>query len=646
MDPVLLKLLKKSRLNSLLGTILFWLLLSPLLLKGQDTRDTTASRVRTQYTTLNQFRNNPGSYQGVDTSLDFIQRYNPIYQRGVFRENLGNYGSPSFSLKFEPFTDGTFYTGMDHYDIYRYNSRTIPFYDSYTPFTNIRFNQRFSGNQEDINGVHARNITPFWNAAIHFTRRNSQGLYLNQETDQTRVGLNSHFQTPNGRYHGFVSGILNNFENQENGGLSSLKDFRNLTGGSRNRASVRLSDAREKSYQNAFNYDHFFFLGAEEIDTVFKKRDTFVQKTVKDRLHFYHNIGLEQFSYGYADNDLSDNPGFYPNIYSDDSSQTRDTFYHSVLTNEFAISNFNKLDTQKREKLRFRAGAELNFRQFGQGAGQENFENLRLKGKVRIPFGDQHVQAKSQFFPVGRYQGDFKSHQVLNLKADSMKVFRFGHKIQSRHPALLKTQMRSNHLKWDNDFKNPLINRFYAQFDQNRMNLEAKVHFTLMNNYVFYGSDIQPQQREAPVRQLASEVNHHYQIGPFHLANDFLFQYSPENDILNLPEWAIRSSLFYKNYFFDRNLQMSMGIDFRYNKQYFAKSYFPEYNLFHIQSEQTIGGYPFFDFFLNFRIGQLRGFFKVQHLNSGFTGDNYLVSPGYPIYPRTFGIGIRWMFFD
>ncbi len=646
MDPVLSKLLKVSKLKSFTGSILLLLFFSPIYLVGQDLKDTTRRGPQTQYTTIKKFRNKPGSFKGIDTGLDFTQRYNPIYEKGNFGENLGNYGSPTFSLKLDPFTDGTFYTGLNHYDIYRYNSRTLPFYDSYTPFTHVKFNQRFSGNQEDISGVHARNITPFWNAAIHFTRRNSQGRYLNQTTDQTKIALNTHFQTPNGRYHGFASGILNNFENRENGGLSSFKEFRNLSSGTRNRAAVKLSDAKEKSQHNAFNYDHFFFLGAEKIDTVFKEQDTFVQKTIKDRLHFHHNIGLERSSYGYKDNSLSENPGFYPSIYNDDSSQTRDTFYQSVLTNEFAISNFNKIDTQKREKFNFRAGAELNFRQFGQGNGQENFQNLRLKGKIRLPFGNHHFKAKSQFFPLGRYQGDFKSHQVLNLKLDSMKVIRFGHKIQRRHPALLKNQMESNHLRWNNDFKNPLINRVYAEYDQNKTDLTAKVHFTLINNYTYFGSDIQPQQREAPVRQLASEVNHHYQIGPFHLANDFLFQYSPENEILNRPEWVIRSSLFYKNHFFDKNLQISTGIDFRYNQRYLGRAYFPEYNIFYVQSRQEIGDYPFFDVFLNIRLGDFRGFVKVQHVNQGFSGDNYLIAPDYPIYPRTFAAGIRWMFFD
>ncbi len=636
------KLLRRNSPNLLKSLPFFCFLLAFI---NTFSQDTVEQNIKTEFTNLRYYQTQPNDWKEVDTSIDFIQRYDPIHQNSVFRENLGNYGSPTFSLKLRPFTDGNFLIGLREYDIYRYKPKTLSFYDSYTPFTHLKFNQRFSGNQQDLSGVHARNITPFWNGSVRFTRRNSEGLYLNQQTDQTRIGINTRFSSPNGRYKGFLSGILNDFKNQENGGVESIKGFKALEGSDRNRASVNLAGVREGFHEKSFNYDHFLFTGPENIDTFFKKNDTFLQRSVQSQFHFHHHIGYGQKSYGYRDKDPGAKAEFYPAIYND-SSLTHDSLNYWLLSNAFAISNFSQSDTPGNESLKMRGGVEWNISQYHFEGTQENFQNLKVKGRIQLPLGKHQFYAKSHFFPLGKYQGNFKSEEAITLALDSFKNLQFGHKIQKRDPALVKTRMRGNHLKWDKNFKDPLINRFHMKLNQNRMNLNAKVYYTLIHNYTYFGRDISPKQIKRPISQIATQVNHHYNFGKVHLSNNFHFQYYSNNEVIHRPDWSLKSSIFYKDKLFDNNLLLATGIDFRYNKPYQANAYFPDFNIFYLQDRRNVGGYPVFDLFLNFRIERFRGFLKVGHLNKGLSGDDYFILPNYPLYPRVFALGVRWMFYD
>lgn len=638
-----LRLLKSNKalfLPLLLCSLAFTI---PKLVQSQDT---TNRPVYTEWNTIERIHGNPDSWIPIDTAIDFLQRYNPIYQRGEFRKNLGNMGSPTFSLKFQPFTDGSFYTGLDHYDIYQYEPSSLKHYNTYTPFTHIKFNQRFSGDQQDLSGVHTRNINPFWNFGIRFTRNNSRGIYLNQETDQTRIGLNTHFQTANGRYQGYLSGVLNNLSQQENGGIESFLNFRDLEGDDRSRASVKLDQAKERYYFRSLQYDHFLFTGPSSRDTVYKNNDTFIRESVDKELYFHHKINFSQTAYGYSQQNLRDHKDFYPAI-NLDSTETRDSFVHNTLSNEFAISNYSQSDSSRDLPFSFRTGIEWNLHQYGQNDERTLFQNLRLKGDITVPFDANYLKVHSQFFPIGRYQGDFKSHQKLRMRVDSYSHIDLGHKIQQRHPSLLKNTMRSNHLQWDNQLDNLLINRFYGHIDHEKAGLDARIQYTLVNNYPYYSKSIAPKQQKKPIHHISSELGYEYQVGNFHLTTDFIFQQFPENEgLVNLPDWAIENSFYYQNEFYKGNLLLATGIDFRYNKPYYADRYFPEYNIFYWQDDQQVGGYPVFDVFMNFRIKRFRGFLKVQHVNKGLSGDNYLLSPDYPLFPRVFTLGIRWMFFD
>jgi hypothetical protein len=46
------------------------------------------------------------------------------------------------------------------------------------------------------------------------------------------------------------------------------------------------------------------------------------------------------------------------------------------------------------------------------------------------------------------------------------------------------------------------------------------------------------------------------------------------------------------------------------------------------------------------KIKIVNAFFKIEHLNSGFSGNNYMLTPHYAMAPRTFKFGVSWKLFN
>jgi hypothetical protein len=74
-------------------------------------------------------------------------------------------------------------------------------------------------------------------------------------------------------------------------------------------------------------------------------------------------------------------------------------------------------------------------------------------------------------------------------------------------------------------------------------------------------------------------------------------------------------------------------------------SYNPVISEFYLQNDQEFGGYPLFDFFVNFRVRTMRVYFKLEHFNSGFGEYNYYSAPTYPYRDFVIRFGLVWNFF-
>ncbi|RYF38725.1 MAG: hypothetical protein EOO38_24375 [Cytophagaceae bacterium] len=92
-------------------------------------------------------------------------------------------------------------------------------------------------------------------------------------------------------------------------------------------------------------------------------------------------------------------------------------------------------------------------------------------------------------------------------------------------------------------------------------------------------------------------------------------------------------------------LFLQAGIIFNYFTKFHADDFNPVVNEFFVQTTKEIGGYPMFDFFINAKIKTCRLYFKCEHFNSAWTGNNYLTATNYPYRDFVIRFGLEWNFF-
>ena len=94
---------------------------------------------------------------------------------------------------------------------------------------------------------------------------------------------------------------------------------------------------------------------------------------------------------------------------------------------------------------------------------------------------------------------------------------------------------------------------------------------------------------------------------------------------------------------------MQIGADVRYFSEYYAPTYAPALQQFHLQDEANhikIGNYPVVNVYANFQLKRTRFFAMFYHINEGMGSRRYFYAPHYPINQRLFKLGVSWNFYD
>jgi hypothetical protein len=96
----------------------------------------------------------------------------------------------------------------------------------------------------------------------------------------------------------------------------------------------------------------------------------------------------------------------------------------------------------------------------------------------------------------------------------------------------------------------------------------------------------------------------------------------------------------------DGKMKFNIGADIYYWTSFYAQSYSPALSLFHNQTNQAVGNYPFLGAFVNFEIKRLRFYLRTEHLTYNLVEKNYFMSPSYPTPEFVLRYGIAWTFYD
>ncbi len=522
----------------------------------------------------------------------------------------------------------------------------IKYYSVATPITDLYFKTVMEQGQS-LDAFVTVNTSERFNISVAFKGLRSLGKYVNQLSSTGNFRFTSSYNTLNKRYYLNFHYTGQDFLNGENGGITTLEDFEGEDAAFQNRArlEVYLTDAKSFMKGKRYFLDHNFRINS---------------KAGNNNLYLTHQFNYETKFFEYNQKTVLSTVG------EDEIYRFGDSFVASGINDQNHYNRmYNKVGAIYENSL-------LGKFQFFAEDFRYNFFYDRVlitqNGIIPSSIGDEINTVGGQYeYRKNKWNGIFQYSNSISDQSLSNFDAKLKYQLNDKNELVLQYQMLNkipDHLyslhqssyigyNWYNVFKNEKINNLEATAKTQWF--EASLQVSSMRDYLFFSNDatdpqqqiITPKQYDKTINYLSVKVSREFKWWKLALDNTVLYQkVDQEDDILNVPQIVTRNSLYYTDYFFKKALFLQTGFTLNYFTKYYVNDYNPVLAEAFVQNEREVGEFPMIDFFVNARIRQTRIFFKLEHLNSRFTGNNFYTAPNYPYRDFMIRFGLVWNFFQ
>lgn len=567
-------------------------------------------------------------YQKIDTSINRIQNYSPY-------NTNGSYGLPSSPLTFSYETKKlgfNFYQAPYQNDVL--NQHHILYYQTKGPFASLT-GIAGSKQEQNFDFLFSNTLKNKLNITLGFKRYGSLGFYKRQQTFTNNFYTTSHYKSKSNRVGYYAFFLFNKNKHLENGGLTSDTVFKENININKQLLALNLSAAKRELRQTTVNFNPWFRLNKnEDSSTVFSH---------------YINYEIEyRGNYSkYLDDGIStDN---YYNVFYFDTLKTNDSSHWRNFSNAL-----NYVLDIKPIHSKLQVGFRNEINQTYQHGFDSVIKNNSLQAGFYINDKSYNGFIKASYIVNGGNATDYQieiNNEIIKKLVIRDKSFPYKLLInfsrEQRHPDYIYNRWISNHYQWKNNFVpiekiqstigvSSLDNRFgFGVISQN------------IKNQIYLNELVTPEQTSATIQIMTAFIYKDFLIAK-HLGINVKYNYqsSSYQAITSLPTHIFNSALFYQGALFKNALQLQVGFNATYFSEFNGMAYSPALNMYYVQTQKTVGNYPYVDFFINARIKPVRFFIKIDHVNQGFFGSNYSLTPNYIQNDRAFKFGLNWLFFD
>ena len=618
-------------------------------------RDPFADSVSIRFKYIDSVR----SYTFDSSLIDFYIKV-PLKSEYVW---LGNNGTATTSLLFNPSTRPGWDPGFHAFDAYAFNTEQTRFYNTTRPFTELNY-LIGSGAEQFINILHTQNIKPNWNFAFQFRLINAPGFFKSQSTNHSNLRLNSYYQSPNKRYGIYFIGLTNSLQSAESGGIANDSFLVDKTGTYSDRFNIPINTAGDATYsRDPFNtqlktgnkYNELKLLVRQQYD--FGKKDSVVTDSTVIKL-FYPRFRIEHTlqynSYKYLFQDIAPDSAFYKKNY-DIAFNPGDSIVYSnswkEIVNDFSIYQFPDIKNQQQF---LKVGASLqNLSLKRYDSTRDMLYNVFVHGEYRNRTRNKKwdIEAHGQFYVTGFNAGDYRAYislqRLLSRKLGSLQV---GFENANRTPSyLLRNTSGFPVVAPSNGTNKENITHLFGAITIPSLQMQLSGHYYLIGNYAYFKNFYEADQQTTPFKVLQIKGSKDFRISKFwHWYADVAVQKTAGNTPVNIPLLYLRNRLVFQGQFF-KNLNIALGLDSRYYTPYTADNYSPVTGQFLPQDSIRIANLPDIAAFVNFRIRSFSAFVRLENLNTleldgfSFTNNN-MAAPLYPYQGLLFKVGIFWNF--
>ena len=587
----------------------------------------------------------------VDTSLTIAKDYKFNYLR---KDRYGllpfaNTGQTYNTLIYDFDQQGTTPGSVAQARHFNYMEvEDIKYFHLPTPVTDLYYRSVFQQGQQ-LDAFFSMNTSERLNFSIGYKGVRSLGQYLNSlvSTGNFRAAIS--YRTKNDKYHIRAHWVAQDLLNEENGGLTqqALSQFLSEDNefAEREQLGVNLNDTENildgtRVYLN----HHFDLLHRKDslhnyslrVGHIFNSENKFYQLTQNTSSDLFG----DSFNQG-SFRDRTDQEEVYNELFLtyEDEKLGQLTFQANALSYDYGYKTTIIVD-QDQDGVNEVIPDQLQGTNLSIGGGYSNkIGNLAIDGDVRV-----NVAGAFDGFNVhGNIAYDIKGQG--HLKASILSNSR-----PANYNHLLSQSNYVNYI-WHNEpnYDNVKTNTLQGTFTSKKW-ANIDVSASTINDYAYFGlttdSLVTSLQSQEAVNHLKITANKEFKYRKYALDATVTIQdVSGAEGVLNVPDVVTRGSLYFSDRLFKKALLLQTGVTFNYFTKYHLNGYDPVLAEFFVQNTQELGAFPLIDVFVNMKVRQTRIFVKAEHINSGFTGNDFFSAPGYPYRDFNVRFGLVWNFF-
>lgn len=579
--------------------------------------------------------------QKPDSIKENFHRYNTTEKQDVPYYNLGNFGTAYYSLMFTKQEEIGFKHGFNSFDLYFAQAEKLHYYNTKTPFTYLDF--VFGGKEEIVGGAEfSMNVKPNINFGFDYHRNNFKGKNANQQSIHNIFSFNHWFQSKNKFYDLKAAFIYNGIKNEENGGWSADDVFTNaFYKKNKSFVPVNLENVMNKWNERNINIHQQFNIGPK---TTVQINDTTERKIVQPKFIIEYDLAYEHWKFTYKDYE-TDSLFYERLIYNTDS--TTDFTKTWKISNGVYFKNVQNDSAPK--KFLFAAGLQYDFIKYFHRNTNQFIQDIQLKAKIYnksdSAFFGYRVDAAVDVAP--KYIGDFYVRFLgqLNFKK-SISVAVKGD-ISLASPSQKQAFYFGNHYSYSNDFKKTFQAKIEGEFAWRKQLLFVGIQNYFIQNYIYYNTASLPEQYSKPLNVLVVKVRKDFNTKYIYSGTELYAQWVSNNNIVRLPVFAMKQTLYYKGGWISGKLNAQIGFDITYNTNFTGNAYNPSLAEYYLQDAQRLKFYPIMDIFFDIHVKFTNIFLRMEHVNQGmFKQKGIFTAPNYGYLDRTFRAGLTWQFYD
>jgi hypothetical protein len=575
-----------------------------------------------------EFKKFDTNFNSIETQTDNIDEF---FIRDIFFNSsnvpigsVGNVASPILNLS--PF--GFFHSGFEilpnYYNNYFFNGDHLFFLNK--ALTSIKFSLG-SKREQNIAFFHSQNFGKRFNFFARSQNFRSDGFYRNQTSRSNSFDLGFSFYSKNKKF--FTDALIssNKIYNRENGGIIDSLFLVDATI-EKSLIEVNLLQASNSFRNNRLSITNRYIPN--------NLNDLFAD-TLFSRFYFYHTINFQEQRRYYLDSLAND---FYgANNYSSVSST--DFIYNRNIVNKIGVFYGGKL-----KYINCWLSNPIDY----VSTYFDSFNNVGLDLNVDLHKKIGLFSAKffGKYFFSGYNRNDYVIRfGVFKSSMNNRFIIGLNSELLKSSPFFLYNNFFSNRNSWNNNFDKENFFKLGLTASYKKLLSFDCDYFSLKNLILFNQSNLPSQFENDLINYYRFSVSANLSKKHFASLSTINFQKPLNSSLsLNLPVLFFRERVRFLFNSFKRNLASEIGLDFVYSSKTYGWTYIPSVSVFVLSNRSFVLGYPRLDFVYDFKVRNLSGYFRVDNVLSGFTGDLYYTLDGFPMPDRTIRLGIIWTFID